>query len=396
VKIIDFLENKSREIFLEAKEETLSIEPSEVITALLLVSGTNLSALKDPTAVDVQKILKAGLKTKKVILADAERYILKVNDYGASLSAAIKIKKIIGSKAIKHIILSGRGTTGMALSKRVLEVINFSPANKKMRAYNPADLLIETARKIYGVSLKKKARTNTPDPTVINRSLMDFSKSTFNTKIQKELDDVRIKYFASLLKIKSANPTQKEIIAAVKKMDAAYEEKKKSGKKGEDKRPSQTFFNAKLLSENNVFFKTIDTVLTKNKTVFLDAIVKEAFRIELKDLLANDFEFFIVTGEGHLTPKGVIKVDPGKYYDFASAIEVLDDLLTKRSLTIGKTKGKTHAFESGATSAKLFYTIYANKVPIFNIDMRYKGKFESNPQFFVFPTKQFVEVFKHG
>ena len=62
-------------------------------------------------------------------------------------------------------------------------------------------------------------------------------------------------------------------------------------------------------------------------------------------------------------------------------------------------KGKLHAWEKDAKgkqskAAKLFYTIYTDRTPIINLEVRYKGSYTANPQFQAVATADFKNMFK--
>ena len=66
----------------------------------------------------------------------------------------------------------------------------------------------------------------------------------------------------------------------------------------------------------------------------------------------------------------------------------------KKKLTIEFNKHKTQAFHKGATAAKLFYVIKVGKVDIMQIELRYKGSFTAQPQFFAVFTNKFKAILK--
>ena len=71
------------------------------------------------------------------------------------------------------------------------------------------------------------------------------------------------------------------------------------------------------------------------------------------------------------------------------------EVLKKRGSTkepkfeVRTTAGKKQAFETNAGAAKLFYTLWIDKLPICDLEVRYKGAMTSSPQFQVFITRRF-------
>ena len=58
------------------------------------------------------------------------------------------------------------------------------------------------------------------------------------------------------------------------------------------------------------------------------------------------------------------------------------------------TKGKFQAFDNRATAAKLFYTMFIDRLPVVDLEVRYKGTITAKPQLQVFITRRFNNFLK--
>ena len=112
----------------------------------------------------------------------------------------------------------------------------------------------------------------------------------------------------------------------------------------------------------------------------------------------NLFKFFLLTGIGKKTGQEVI-VETADVHDLPSAITLVTRV-NESDLEMKKTIGKLHAWERDpetgkqSKAAKLFYTIFSDKVPIIDLQVRYKGSYTANPQFQAVATAKFKELFK--
>ena len=65
-----------------------------------------------------------------------------------------------------------------------------------------------------------------------------------------------------------------------------------------------------------------------------------------------------------------------------------------RNLSIEFNNRKIQAFDVGATAAKLFYVVKVGGMDIIKIELRYKGSFTAQPQFFAVFTNKFKALLK--
>ncbi len=105
--------------------------------------------------------------------------------------------------------------------------------------------------------------------------------------------------------------------------------------------------------------------------------------------------FSLITGNGRYGPKIGAVIEEADIYDIDTIVERMDRLgWSKRDLSIEFNKNKSQAFHEGATAAKLFYVIKVGKMDIIQIELRYKGSFTAQPQFFATFTNKFKALLK--
>ena len=139
------------------------------------------------------------------------------------------------------------------------------------------------------------------------------------------------------------------------------------------------------------------------KQSLVDGLFSRILKIDLYDRLAkikrNDFKFYLVTGAGRaLKPRGsdvfVPKVEQGNTKGLSSILANLAELCPD---DCQKSIEYNDASETAANvSLTLFVTPKGsrNKVPILDIELRYSGNFNADPQFRGTMTKEFINYGK--
>ena len=139
------------------------------------------------------------------------------------------------------------------------------------------------------------------------------------------------------------------------------------------------------------------------KQSLVDGLFSRILKIDLYDRLAkikrNDFKFYLVTGAGRaLKPRGsdvyVPKVEQGNTKGLSSILANLAELCPddcQKSIEY-----KTASETAAKVSLTLFVTPKGsrNKVPILDIELRYSGNFNADPQFRGTMTKEFINYGK--
>ena len=305
--------------------------------------------------------------------------------------------------------------------------------------YNSSDLVVQVGdKKFFGISLKKKPNVSKPDPTIINKAFSTFLTSDDKEikDMAKDLNKVRQEYFANIVK-----KAQKDGIISIRGLDTMSTEDvwnaklKKPNKnesvalinlKGFNDRDNpvelsdvvgtaeqltvydkpkgrmglKDYINADLARVDNELFAGFSGIIKKRAQFFADTLIDMVLKTQLntklkaKDIGDFNFEFALVTGFADYTPN---KKDASK------------DKLTLRGATfiplhtilcgLANLAGAEDKFmiepddkqKAETNAAKVFYTLSKQNVPILDLQLRYKGDFKAQPQFFATITKKFKE-----
>jgi hypothetical protein len=280
--------------------------------------------------------------------------------------------------------------------------------------YNSSDFIVKTAAtKYYGVSLKKKPKANSADPTLINKAFDSVLNGREFEKIKKGITDIRVEYFAGL--VRQAHEDGILYIPDIESYDdlELFESKKRdrkifdkayintkgsvSGGYDNDRAPDamRKFVNADLSKNNNVLFKLLTKYMEAYAELFANNLINLVLKVKLYDELAAnkklknyEFGFALVTGVGSITKKGP-QVGNGKAVDLHTILSGLSDLSSsKKPYTIEVDFDK----KEDANAAKVFFKLSKSGVSILDMELRYKGSFTSQPQFFATITPEFQTI----
>ena len=288
----------------------------------------------------------------------------------------------------------------------------------------------------YGISLKKKPSVKSPDPTIINKAFDSVLKSRPEfPKIQKNIADARETYFARVvreaftkktgplltLKGKSKLPADDKNLMKINLKDKTSSGKNRKlvdlkGKGGVDledisikgqsdisifgpitsnpKTSMKAFVNNKLAGTDSVYPEMIK-VVNKYGDIFGEGLVNLVLKVNLyKEIDEHQFAFALITGVGDLNkdrnPKRALQTVPAKgLYTVLCGLSALNDS--------GKTTYKVIMNEKAneeSKGAKVFMTVMKGKIPVLDLQLRYKGSFAggTQPQFFATITKEFKEI----
>jgi len=280
--------------------------------------------------------------------------------------------------------------------------------------YNSSDFIVKTDRRSYfGVSLKKKPKPNSQDPTLINKAFDTVLNGKQFDTIKKDITDLRTEYFAGLVRqahedgilfIKDINKTSDQELFEAKKrdkkvFDRAYINIKGSvsGGYGNDKAPDamRKFVNTELSKSNNILFKRLTDYMGAHADLFAKTLINLVLKVKLYDELSAmkhlkdySFGFALVTGIGQVS-KGKPDVSKGKAVDLHTILCGLTDLeANKKPYKIDVDFEK----KAEANAAKIFFKLSKAGVNILDMELRYKGSFTSQPQFFATITPEFQTI----
>ena len=306
--------------------------------------------------------------------------------------------------------------------------------------YNSSDLVVQVgSNKFFGISLKKKPNVSKPDPTIINKAFSTFLTGN-DPEIKKMSDDlnkVRQEYFANIVK-----KAQKDGIISIRGLDTMSTEDVWNAKLKNPKKRNETvalinlkgfnekdnpvelsdipgtveqltvydkptgrmglkdYINKDLARVDNELFAGFSEIIDKRADFFADTLIDMVLKTQLntklnaKNIGNFNFEFALVTGFADYTPNkknprlDKLTLRPATFLPLHTILCGLANLAGAED----KFEIKPDAKQKAETNAaKVFYTLSKQNVPILDLQLRYKGDFKAQPQFFATITKKFKE-----
>lgn len=307
------------------------------------------------------------------------------------------------------------------------DVKKFQVSAFGMKDYNSSDLMYTRDKKVfYGISLKKKNKPTAPSPTLINKAFDSVLMGSKFDKIKKELTDLRINYFANIVieavknnfirksdiknfdTLKSSN--KKELFEARNRdknkfrksyIDTKGSFKMKKGYDDENTKDSNSmrfFVNRKLSEKNNELFVAFVKVMNKNAQLFADSLINLVLKtklydqLDVKELVKYQFNFALVTGIGDANLKNnTVSISPASVLPLETTLcglTRLEKLFKSKPYEIKIDKEKS----AKAQAAKIFLKLTRGNVDILDLQIRYKGSFTSQPQFFAVLNEQYKKL----
>lgn len=309
-------------------------------------------------------------------------------------------------------------------TKWAQEVKKFNVGPKTIKNYNSSDIIVKfktlgpnAATHYWGLSLKKRGITGgKPDvePTLLNKPLMG-NRGFIEKKLQtmsggpaaiKEIETSKLKFFRGAIKAKTRQTEYKNkkidqmpIKDVLKVVDTLFTER--------SDKSSMLRGQGEYAKNPNIYFKAIDKVFMKNfnnNEEFFEEFMDLIFKIKLDSYLSDaSFHFSLITGTGDYKKGKIMETQEPLEKEGRLTSEIFRNLFGDPNNTdfkIIQQDNKKHAFEEGATAAKLFYTMLIGKknpVSIVDLEVRYKGALTSEPQFQVFMSvrqNNFSQLYK--
>jgi hypothetical protein len=431
------------------KVSRTSLEPSEIFCAvgLIMPSATMRELCKDQTGSTLLlwatgpglalcksgKIDMTGNQSKFYAMftlprnaTDKKRTALVANIV-AGFSAALAIKEFMASMGDHIDVVPNVYLTG---SRWGLAVRHFRLMNENDGFdYNSSDLVVEADKQTYyGISLKKKKNVKGADPTLINKAFDTFLQGkTFDTA-RKELLEARQEYFpmlirkalaenfikfpglenksneyiwnyqvpkpgggkVALINLKGKNKKDDDTTVDISDLPDEYFDAPGSGQQG-----LRDYINNDLSHDDNELYQEFNKVIEENVEVFaeglIDIVLKTQMQAKLsaKDIGDYFFEFALVTGYADFTagknPR--LHLNAGNYKAQHSILCGLANLAGHNEPYIIE---YDHQKKIKSGAAKLFYKLSRAGVPILDLQLRYKGDFKQQPQFFANLAPEFV------
>ncbi len=260
------------------------------------------------------------------------------------------------------------------------------------------------------------AGLNENDPKTEEFSMRRLSISDGEKEVPKVSNRV-----AAAMKSKQIQERNEKVKAAKQKNKAAYLSKLKT-KISTNQNTSKTVLAEafKLTQENmtkalrgawppdnkvfNNYFQQMDALLTNPKVMpkLCISLLNIIFKLDLIRLIKDrerhqeEFAFTLITGIGDYKEDRGLVVNAPSVIPEENSTNAITEMTSDPSANydLRKRRGTKHAFESGATAAKLQYEIFLNNIDIAYLEIRYKGNIKNEPQFFAEITTNFKKLLK--
>jgi hypothetical protein len=422
----------------------MAYEPSEGLYAgLSFVDTADLNSAKnnEQEFLNLHSVALENLKSNKVLDAAGnatKKGMIDIIDFATTSKSekdiysdlAAAMSAVLGTRKKVKKLPSIVYLTG---NKWHPDVSQFKLKAFGMADYNSSDVILKVNGNDYvGISLKKKPKATAPSPTLINNAFSAYINGPKMKKVRDKLNDHRIKFFGGVIKeaFSSGGPLARFAAANTKninnpkklwEMRVVRQKDNKAiplinlksesdladrngliKKSGND--PSQesfrNFVNKKLQSQGNKLnplYKGFLDVMNEPdvKNTLADVLLTRVLKLGLLDELETwdkyEFGFYLTEGVGSVDRNLKPNVGQANVIDIHSimiAIARLSKLDARMELDKKKTFSKN--------AAKVFFTLYKGKIPILEIELRYKGDFSAYPQFFAGITPEFKDLIKKG
>ena len=158
------------------------------------------------------------------------------------------------------------------------------------------------------------------------------------------------------------------------------------------------FINADLAREDNELYQGFNKVIQENAEFFAESLIdivlktKMQTKLQAKEIGDYFFEFALVTGYADYSPKkdrskDVLVLKPAKVYPQHTILCGLASLSANKKPYVMEYDGDAKA---DANAAKVFYKLKRDGVTILDLQLRYKGDFKQQPQFFATLSDEFI------
>lgn len=356
-------------------------DPNELMTAAI----SCIKNLRVPTTVEevdatiekAKELVKRKVRDYKQ--SDLDAFEKDYTNTCQAVSAAIAIQKFIGGPADLAYM------TGQKWGK---DIAKFKSTAHGMKDFNSSDIVFKIGNKWFGISLKKKERLSEKDPTLINKAFGSILQSKEFSKLRTEIDQITAKFFISIIK------------EAIDKGDI-----KPLSKSGRIIKPTEstwkeyvgrlsTDYISKKLKGRESLFKDLANIVNSYSSEIANAIINIALKLDLKDLKKQDFYFALITGIGSYGPRKGVSIEEADLKDLDTILEKMNNLVSKGSPRIELDSRRTQAFEPNATAATLHYILKIGNMNILDINIRYKGRYTSQPSYMAMMTDEFKAYLK--
>ncbi len=354
-------------------------DPNELLTA-------GLACMSLPRAMpeDIVELDELVDKVKELIPSTVKDY--DKNEFASidgdytnfcqALSAAIAIQKFCGGKGEKSYV------TGRLWNK---DIKKFKRNAYGMKDFNSSDIVIKKGKQFFGISLKKKDRSTTADPTLLNKAVSNL----FDSKDLVDEYNETLKDFMINKVIKNAEAGGLVPTGSVRAAAADRNARRPKWKQLVSGLPNK-FFNDQLKGRDSIFGRIAD-MFEKEQDTISNKIMQLVLKTDLKELKDFNFHFALVTGIGRYGPKIGPVIETAEIVSVDTVSIKVHELLTK-----GEPKIKVDKQSFTGTAAILNMQLSIGNMPAIDIAMRYKGSasWTSQPSVTAFFTREFKKYLK--
>lgn len=356
-------------VFVKPIDKRAKVNCHEFLTAAMVLLGvTDIPKSQQKLLELYSNIADNVIKQNRI----KDYTIAEVNsieyDY-TSICQAISASKIIIS-TLNGIIPQFAYLTGT--NKWHNDIIHLKNINNEFKNYNSSDIIFKHHDDLYGISLKRKELLSDKDPPILNKSLINLFK---DETVKSELEDTISDYFISslnelydkqLLKEHCNKNNWKKIISEL----------------------NIELINNKIKNDKCILWENVRKIIFKNTEYICKNILEHMLKLDLYTFKDQyNFLFFIVTGIGRYRKNKGFIVENAEITPLVKIIDIYANYIKDKKLTIRRNKEEESIYQS-----TLFLTIYADDIPIINLETRYKGRFHTSPEILAFFTKQFKQL----
>ena len=338
------------------------------------------AALADPTIIN--KAFDTLIQGKELDDTRKELQTVRENYFGKLVKDAITIK-------VGHIHIKG----GASKSNKFL----FNGHKPKDRTDNNMDkdrAFIDT-----------KGSLNMPE--ILGPKDFDLNNAKKQGLKVEKLYGLASENKVKLLKLLQDNKLSAQTIP---KSDWNYYGDKALGKSELASRKNDTMrgWVNKQLGKPDALYKEFMKVMNDNREIFVEKLIQVALKKDLPDLMNYDrmgdmtFGFALVTGIGGVTggkklytDKGKITLEKGKVLDIMDVrcgLSKMDEESEDYEFKIVGDDVDIKSEDDGP--AKVYFDLVKGSRTLLNMELRYKGGFTSQPQFFATISKDFIDLIK--
>lgn len=353
-------------------------DPNELLTAGLACMTLPNKIPTDIVDLDalVDQVKKAIPKTVKDY--DSKEFDAIDGDYSnfcQAYSAAQGIQDLMGGVGQQAYV------TGRVWNN---DIKQFKRNAYGMKDFNSSDIVLKKGSKFYGISLKKKDRGTSADPTLLNKSVSGlFSDPKLVDQYNKLIQDFMIN---TVIK----NAERKNIVpkGSTKKASADKDSRRPTWKQLVSGLPNK-FFNDQLKGRGSIFGKIAD-LFEKEQDTIANQVMQLTLKTDLKELQKFNFEFALVTGVGRYLKGGPVVEKPDVVGVDTVTIKVAELLKKEKP----KMKINRQSFTGNSAMLQLYLTI--GGINALDIQIRYKGSgtWTSQPSVTGFMTQEFKKYLK--